>query len=849
LGGLLLGAAAVAFTAVAWVTYGVTVRAAILAAGTALALAAAPPLRRRGLPGTAETCTALGVLLLLLDGYAARSVDLFGLRDVGAAGYAAAVCAGTAALSWAYARAVDVAAGRYAAWLVAQPVALLVAGAAGAAAAGYALALAVQAWGNAALLGRARRAGLRVLAGIGLVAAAAGAALVGVAATLLTAGVVPAAGAAAGAALAAAAACYGAYRLPGARVRDLGDAAAVAGTGTALAAWCATAWPSGRLLAVPAVALVYASAHLALRHRLVPRARRSTQYAVAAGVAVGAVPVLATSAGAALDAIGRGAGTAAPPWGWLPLVALGLTGAAVRLLAAAGPLRAVLDPHRRDAAVVAAAVAAPLVGAALALPGWGVALLAAAVAALAAPAAALAARGSSAALRAATAGFLGAYALLLPVARPAVLAGVASLLLAGALAAAVRADPGSPAHRVVGGLAAAAAVLLTPLALVQALAAAGVPAWWQARAYLAALAGLVAATWWLGRRRRAYRGYAAAPVLLLSALLPLWAGAGSTREPLALYAGLALLAVSAVVHLARARPGAAALAALLPALTWLVACGPALANVVLLPLAWLTDIWSGRPAGVGLSPVPTFRVSPAVPGGVLLAFAAVALVRARPRGRRTALWVCAAGAVAAAPLLSAGLEAPWPATPAVSLVLGLGALAAAARYGAAAAARPVAAAAVGLPLALAGLAGTLPTARSTLAGLGLVCLVATGVAATARLLGARMAAAAAATAAGLTGVGAAGAAAGLTRPWTGVAVLGGVLAAVAVEAALRTSRPGEAAAVEMAGGAGLVVALLLTVGSGRHAALVCALWGIAMGARALRPGETRHRRRGHLAAG
>jgi hypothetical protein len=43
--------------------------------------------------------------------------------------------------------------------------------------------------------------------------------------------------------------------------------------------------------------------------------------------------------------------------------------------------------------------------------------------------------------------------------------------------------------------------------------------------------------------------------------------------------------------------------------------------------------------------------------------------------------------------------------------------------------------------------------------------------------------------------------------------------------------------VRAAAHAGAVLALLLTAGSARHAAAVCTLWGLALGVRALRPGE------------
>lgn len=91
LGGLLLGTAAVVFTAVAWAAVGVGGRALFLAAFTALALAVPLLAVRRGLRGTAETFAAVGLLLVVLDGYAAWSVDLAGVAGWPGSRYAALV--------------------------------------------------------------------------------------------------------------------------------------------------------------------------------------------------------------------------------------------------------------------------------------------------------------------------------------------------------------------------------------------------------------------------------------------------------------------------------------------------------------------------------------------------------------------------------------------------------------------------------------------------------------------------------------------------------------------------------------------------------------------------------------
>ncbi|WP_030439209.1 SCO7613 C-terminal domain-containing membrane protein [Actinoplanes subtropicus] len=121
LGGLLLGVAAIVFTAVAWSQFGVTGRATLLTGVTVVALAVPPLALRRGLRATAETMAAVGVLLTLLCGYAARSVDLFGVAGVSPARYAGAVCLLTAAIAVGYALLTGLRGPRWAALLIFQP--------------------------------------------------------------------------------------------------------------------------------------------------------------------------------------------------------------------------------------------------------------------------------------------------------------------------------------------------------------------------------------------------------------------------------------------------------------------------------------------------------------------------------------------------------------------------------------------------------------------------------------------------------------------------------------------------------------------------------------------------------
>jgi hypothetical protein len=104
LGGLLLAVAAIVFTAVAWAQFGVGGRAALLGAFTLAALAVPPVAVRRGLAATAETFAAVGLLLVLLDGYAAWYVDLFAVTRFSPWVYAALVCTVTAAVALALSR-------------------------------------------------------------------------------------------------------------------------------------------------------------------------------------------------------------------------------------------------------------------------------------------------------------------------------------------------------------------------------------------------------------------------------------------------------------------------------------------------------------------------------------------------------------------------------------------------------------------------------------------------------------------------------------------------------------------------------------------------------------------------
>ncbi|GIE83153.1 hypothetical protein Aph02nite_91030 [Actinoplanes philippinensis] len=140
LGGLLLVVAAAVFTAVAWAQVGVTGRALLLAGATVAILAVPPFAVRRGLTGAGETLAAVGLLMILLDGFAAWAVGFLGVGRWDPWAYAATVLAVAAAVALGYAATTGLRGPRIAALLMAQPVLPLVAATSDAGLVGWSLA-------------------------------------------------------------------------------------------------------------------------------------------------------------------------------------------------------------------------------------------------------------------------------------------------------------------------------------------------------------------------------------------------------------------------------------------------------------------------------------------------------------------------------------------------------------------------------------------------------------------------------------------------------------------------------------------------------------------------------------
>ncbi|MBB5116034.1 hypothetical protein AB0K27_13145 [Micromonospora echinospora] len=843
LGGLLLGTAAVVFTAVAWATFGVTGRALVLLAVTALALAAPLVARARGLRGTAETLASVGLLLVVLDGYAAWSVNLFGVTGLPGSRYAALVAATGAAVAAGYGLISRLTAPWFAAWLLAQPVLPLAVAAFRPTAAGWALTLTAVALGDLAVVAvlRRRTSDRRgaLVAGQALGWIGHGAALVLAAGCAL----VPlAAGHAAGTPL-----------LAGGPLLVVALALLVGALTAGGRTWRATT--AGLLVPVLAVALVRPVAELrpglllvaaALVVAALAGAVRALPASVRTGPRVGALAVAAAlgqvtvvltglvgaaTASASFPAWQGGRDVPVPSWGWQLPAALLLTAGAVALLTprAARPL----------VGVIAAGLVALAVPAVTATP-WPLVLVVdlATAAALLLAAVARPRPGRVAVPVAASAGaVLLGHALLVGFAAPAGAVAVLAVTALLGVTVAGLGRRGLGVQPVVGGVSLAVALVAVPAAAAVALLGLGAPLWWQLRGATAAVVVPVVVVLAVRRLWTDLNWYASTGLAVALAgvgLVPLVAPGG---EPVALYATAGVLLALAAGGGSRPAAALRAVGAALAGLALLAS-----ARTVLLVLANLPV----RP-GSGVPAAATASAETARAGLVLLLLGAAAGAYAAT-DRRVAWWLAASpfGAVAL-PVLAEAAGAPWPVVPATAFGIGLAALLAAALTGAYRAVLvPLA-----VVLAVPGFGGLLATRAGTLTALG-VLVVAGAVTGTAgrpavvRIVG-WLGAVAAATGFALV----ASLTAGQSLRTGAFAVL--AVAAVTLHAApllrvVRSGGPGGvgragAWALEAAAQAVALLALLLAGGSLRHAAAVCVLWGVAVAVRVLRRGESPDGRR------
>ncbi len=824
LGGLLLAIAAIVFTAVAWAQFGVGGRAVLLAAFTGAALAVPLLARRRGLTATAETFAAVGLLLILLDGYAAWYVNLFGVANESPWGYAAVVCAVTAAVAAGYEHLTGLTGPRFAAVLIAQPVLPLFLVPAGLQATGWAYVFAGVALMDLTVLLLTRGA-------VRIVAAVLGGAAVLVAGASATTALLIAP-TAARAALAGGALVLAAL-LPltaAIRLRRPVEAAVLAGT---LVVTVAGAAARVAVLLAPAHSLLAASLALLAVALLAATARSVWLPGVAAeGVRAGAAIALAPAAliatGATALAAVQSLAAAGPPLAAalsatvpgtapsLPLVLAVLAAAIAATVPAAG---------RRLVVLIAATLAVLAVPSALHLPWWSATILDLTAAATALF---LATRRMTGTYLIASGLLLTAHGVVAGFGTAAVAAATLTALSALGLTLAVlahrgprRLDLAGPAL-LVGLLALPAAAWATTAALTSAPLA-------QSRVALAAALLPTLAVHVLGRRLGDLRPFALAAALIPAVIAPLWGFAAG--DSAALYAALVLLTLATL-----AVDPATWLASLLPGTTLLAATAVPLSRILFAPYANLTHIWSGdRTPG----PVPA-----SAPIAFLLLTAAAALA-AVIRGRRSATIELTTPLLAVTIALTLpAVLAPWPSLPATELLLGLAALLSTAlrrppAVGVPARGLAAYASGVGVLLLGAGLAGALITRPATVAALGAVLIAGAVAGVAGRTFAARLI--------GWLGAVVAALGVAVTAVRTDIAVP--ILAVAAVTLALSwflrsRNRPAESGPIEVAAHATAVLALLVGLGSLRTTAAICTLWGIALGVRALR----REGRGGYLIA-
>jgi hypothetical protein len=851
LGGLLLGSAAIVFTAVAWRTFGVTGRAVILAAVTALTLSVPVLALRRRLTATAETFAALGLLLVALDGYAAWKVNLFGVNAIPEHRYVAIVSAITAAAAALYHRATRLRGPAVAAILAVQPVVPLLATELPLNAFTEALPWAGIAATNAGALLWARRSTGWLRPTLSTIAwLLYGVGLVGTVVWTVLPHIDP--GSVNEAALASATALLLATVLAiGAALVNVGPVRAIVASVVALiVAGSAIRFAS---VAAPDYTVALAAGVVAVTVGLASVARRFVGAAVRPGVEAGAI-VAAGALGAVLvgltgDGLLGVLGGALPPgtadlspdvaYDWQLLVALTL---ATLALAVALPTAAA----RHDVAVGGATLLALATPAAVPLHWWAPSLVYLGAAWILGLAALDPSRRRSLVRAGATAVLVlsAVAASLARVEQTAVILG-GVVLLGAVVGLASRADDH---RRAVGGAAAFVGLVALPPAVWTGFLAVDAPLWWVARLTVGAIAVGLLATAAARRFRPGVTPYAFAATLISAAVWPAVAALAG-GEPIGVYGGAALVLVAAaLLTVSPAGAGSiagAAVAGLSGAALLLVDTVPAVLAVVALPYTWLGAIWSGRPAGVGLTPANA-DIAVAVQGvhavalGLLAAASATAAYAVTRRLRATVAGLGVGGPTAVLTAVVAS-HAPWPIVPLVTLGLGLAIVLAVAIAGGNGA-RAAIIASQSMLYVGAGLAGLLTLKWSTLVGLGATVIGFAAVGLAGRTASWRVAGWTLSSVAALATAAAAGFAADLAPRTVAFAVLAtaalGLLGGAAL-ARYRSANANEGLAVQVVGHAGAGLALLLTSGSDRYAAAVCTLWGIAVGVRALWPGTGR----------
>jgi hypothetical protein len=841
LGGLLLGIAAIVFTAVAWVNYGLTGQAVILGGVTLVTLAVPPLVRRRGLQATAETFAALGMLLVILDGYAAWAVDLAGIQSAWDGGvYAGVVCALAAVAGFGYGSLTGVRSPLFLGLIAAQPVLPLSFSATSIRLPLWALIFAVVALGNILLARWAPRpVQLRLLAFILHVVALIVAAAIAVpawftdgtfysSAAVIGTSLVLAAGAtvplrrlvSAPVTPSVSASATGAGGLPR-REPGQGLAAAkaddivadgyrgLAGAVMAFALVAGIVRPFFERLSVEGVGVAWAGVALLLAF-MVWGLSNYLPGVWLTGAKWGTVAALGIPALAGVGwALGRGALTAAAavPWwhqGDMELLRgpypweMPLT-----LVLSVGGLAFLTQRRFRKIVVIAGVTVL-----ALALPGapplaiWAPSLVDILVAAALLLWALMSPGRLGLIAKSLAALFLVGHALLAGQATPVLASVVMTIVVVLALTVSYVAPKGllRPAVTIdgrheLGGAAAALADLLLP---------------WLGFTVVAALGGDLTASWrvlvllvlvmpFLGTGRQ-FRGYHIVAGLIV-ALYPLWPVLPGNESP-AIYAALSVVAMTVAGF--RSGWGWLKWAPAVPAALCLIWAGSSWYPLMFGSFENLAHVWAG-----GAS---TPEVSLAHAVALTLLLAPVVVTRS----------VKLIGVAAIVPVLAwlAVAQVPWPVLPAIALIGGLAALVVAAWRE-----RSELLAVLGVILTLSGLTGALPEQWSTITALGLISVAMTAIGVKAGLPGwipGAIAKVLLALAIGET--------ANLRPEVTAYLVL--LVAALLMGIGYFVAK-GSRTALEASAHSAALVALALTSGAPHHTAGVLAIWGVVTGLTAL----------------
>ncbi|MBW6433813.1 hypothetical protein KZ829_08695 [Actinoplanes hulinensis] len=858
LGGLLLVVAAAVFTAVAWAQVGVTGRALLLAGATVAVLAVPPFAVRRGLTSAAETLAAVGLLMILLDGYAAWAVDFLRVRDLQPTAYAAAVLTVTALVSLGYSWPTRLHGPRIAALLLAQPVLPLLAAAAEADLAGWSLAFTGTLVLDIAVLRiRPSRFATDIVGAPAYVCGALAAVAAGVVALVhLVVQDAPVDVAVAGIVLVLPTLALLGWavlaRIPLAQAITAGLALVAAGVAATGWAWSlpGIGWPVTELAVVT---LLLAAVAALLKPRLPVVAGRGPWVGALVAGGPAAATVLLGAASGAVRSMAAATPVFAAPWdravtgpGRDMLVALVVTAVAYALLV---PRRT--HPGLALTTVFGAALLAPPV---FGLTWWAAAVAGMAVAAVALVLAARSRTLPDAVHRIAVCVFAALHAILTGLGQAGAEAAVCGVIALLGLGTAV-ALRNTPRSADVGAGSVTVGLLAVPPAVWLALYAGDVPVTARVRVSLAVALLLCLTAHAVARRLPGYGLNALGVALLAAATAPFWSLPGT--DPSALYAAAGLLLVVALLPLPAARSGAGAVAALLPAGALLVLIAPDLAVVVLEPWTALDDgVWSG--VLPRQSPVAWSSVAALAGATLAAALTGFLMTRLRPPARLAsaaagspvvvAVWAAAPLVALLVPLIFAAAGAAWPTVPIVALVTGLAGMPAVAFAPVRHMASDLLTILFGV-LVAAGLAGSTAGHGATITAFTLVAAASTVAGLTGRRPVERITGWAAGTISLTVVAYTIAVAADLEPAGPPLFVLAAAALTVALEAVLASRRPAEAIAPFVVGHASAVVALTLTESLG-WAALICKLWALALTVRAMRPGETRRTRfRYALAAG